>query len=56
MGFGNFNPIYAFVPIKVFLDAKKENGHLYWSAKDVKPWEVYISQGIIDFLEGMDKK
>lgn len=51
MGFGTFHTIFAWIPIKIFLDAKKENGHLYWSVEDVKPWEVYYSHGIVDFLQ-----
>lgn len=49
-GFGTYQQRFAFIPIEVFLDAKKENGHLYWSIKDAEPWEVYLSQGILNFL------
>lgn len=50
MGFGTFSQTFAWIPIKIFLDAKNENGHLYWSIKDAAPWEVYLSQGILNFL------
>lgn len=49
-GFGSYQQRFAFIPIDVFLDAKNKNGHLYWSIKDAEPWEVYLSQGILNFL------
>lgn len=50
-GFGGGGRIMgAWIPISVFLDAKKENGHLYWSREDAAPWEVPFEQGILNFL------
>lgn len=54
-GFGTYQPRFAWIPIHVFLDAKKENGHLYWSVEDAEPWEVPFESGIVNFLNGTER-
>lgn len=42
---------FFWLPYTVFIDAKKENRHLYWNETDCAPYEVYMSNGYINFLQ-----
>lgn len=42
---------FALIPYGVFMNAKKENGHKYWTADEAEPWSVRLAGGYVDFLQ-----
>lgn len=45
--------VFAFIPFRDFMKAKMLNGHKHWTVEDAEPYRVYLSEGYIDFLEGV---
>lgn len=47
---------YAMIPIGIFLEAKKYNGHKSWTADEAAKlgFEVFYDKGFINFLKGVN--